>query len=173
MKSLINDRGKTMECIAKSKDGADVLVEYCSGAMNAARTAEVEKHTAECADCRRVVEAQTELWQTLDGWRPPEVSENFDARLYARIAREESAPSWKKWARRILQPAVPAGVWKPAVSLAAACAVLTVGLMVRTPNPSEQGTQLRPEKMSSEPVDIEQIANALDDLEMLTPGSAM
>jgi len=162
-----------MECITRTKDGAEVLVEYCSGALNAARAAEIKKHIAACGACRTIVEAQRELWQALDGWTAPAVSEDFDARLYARIAREESAPSWKQWARRLLQPAIPVAIWKPAVSLAAVCAVLTVGLMVRTPDPSEQGSQTYIHEIHSEPVDIEQVANALDDLEMLTPGSAM
>jgi anti-sigma factor RsiW len=161
-----------MECITRTKDGAEVLVEYCSGALDTARAAEIEEHIAGCGACRTVVEAQRELWQTLDGWTAPAVSENFDARLYARIAREESAPSWKQWARRLLQPAIPVAIWKPAVSLAAVCAVLTVGLMVQTPN-AEQGSQTYIHEIHSEPVDIEQVANALDDLEMLTPSSAM
>ena len=54
--------------------------------------------------------------------------------------------------------------WKPAVSLAAACAVLTVGLMVRMPGPSDTSSQLKPEK-----VDIEQVEKTLDDLEILMP----
>src|SRR5579872_1158919 len=104
-----------MECITKAKDGADVLVDYCSGALTGARAAEVVKHIADCGDCRTLVEAQRELWRTFDQWTPPEVSEDFDVRLYRRIAQEESAPAWKRWARRILQPAVPVAVWKPAV----------------------------------------------------------
>src|SRR5690349_2935384 len=124
-----------MECIKKMKDGADVLVDYCSGTLNGPRAAEIVKHIADCGDCRQLVEAQRELWRTLDQWAPPEVSQTFDARLYARIEQEESAPVWKKWARRILQPAVPVAVWKPAVSLAAVSAMLAVGLMVETRRP--------------------------------------
>jgi len=158
-----------MECINKAKDGADILVDYCCGALSGTRATEIVKHIADCGDCRRLVEAQRELWRTLDQWAVPEVSQNFDARLYARIAQEESGPAWQRWARRILQPAVPVAVWKPAVSLVAACAMLAVGLMVRTPEPVENPIQVR----SAEHVDIEQVASALDDLEMLTPRSAM
>jgi len=152
----------------KAKDGAEVLVDYCSGALSGVRAAEIVRHIADCGDCRRVVEAQREVWRTLDQFAAPEVSPNFDVRLYARIAQEESAPSWKRWARRILQPAVPVAVWKPAVSLAAACAMLAVGLMVRLPDQAEKVPQVH-----AEHVDIEQVASALDDLEMLTPRSAM
>jgi anti-sigma factor RsiW len=157
-----------MECVTKAKDGAEVLVEYCSGALSEVRAREMEQHIADCSGCRQLVESQRELWRTLDAWAAPEVSENFDARLYARIAQEQSAPPWKQWVRRIFEPAVPVAMWKPAVSLAAACAVLAVGLVVRTPAGSEQPKQIRAEQ-----VDIEQVASALDDLDILTPHAAM
>lgn len=158
-----------MECVTKHRDGADVLIDYCSGVLDGARAQEIERHIAECAGCRKIVEAQRELWQTLDRFAAPEVSSNFDARLYARIAEEEAAPAWKRWMLRIFAPAVPVAVWKPAVSLAAAGAVLAVALAVRTPGVSEKVPQVRAEHA----VDIEQVADALDDLEMLTPASAM
>ena len=97
----------------------------------------------------------------------PEVSQRFDARLYARIAEEEAAPVWTRWMRRFFQPAVPVPMWKPAVSLAAACAVLGVGLAFHTPVAHDAAKQVRADN-----VDIEQVANALDDLEMLTPNSS-
>jgi anti-sigma factor RsiW len=142
----------------------EILLNYSAGALDAARAAEVARHVEACADCRRVVE----VWQTLDHWTPPAVSRDFDTRLYARIAEENAAPVWRRWALRIFQPAIPVAIWKPAVSLAAACAVLAVGLVVRTPSPTDQTKQVRVEN-----VDIEQVANALDDLEILTPKSAM
>jgi len=52
--------------------------------------------------------------------------------------------------RRVSEPALPYGALKPAVSLMAACAVLTVGFLVRVPNPAE-APQVRADK-----VDIEQ-----------------
>jgi anti-sigma factor RsiW len=162
-----------MDCITKNRDSAEVLIDYCSGALDATRAGQIEKHIVGCDGCRKIVEAQRELWRTLDGWTAPAVSENFDTRLYARIAQEDSAPAWKRLVRRIFEPAVPVAVWKPAVSLAAVCAVLTAGLMVRTPQPVTHVPQIHVEQS----VDMEQVANALDDLELLTPapstGSAM
>jgi anti-sigma factor RsiW len=163
-----------MECVTKMKDGADVLIDYASGALNAGRAAEFEQHIAGCPACRDLVEAQRGLWRTLDAWPAPEVSPQFDARLYARIAQEDALPAWKQWVRRIFQPAVPMATWKPAVSLAAACAILTVALAtemqhVQLPQQKAQAPQVRVERA----VDIEQVADALDDLEILVPGSAM
>jgi hypothetical protein len=115
-----------------------------------------------------MVEAQREVWSALEGFGAPAVSADFNARLYARIAQEQSEPAWRKWARRIFQPALPVPMWKPAVSLAAAAAVLAIALAVRTPEPVQAPKQVR-----AEMVDIEQVANTLDDLEILTPSSVM
>jgi anti-sigma factor RsiW len=158
-----------MECVSKSRDRAEILVDYCSGALDGARAAEIEKHIADCADCRATVEAQRELWHALDQWSAPEVSSNFDARLYARIAEEEAEPAWRRWVRRVFEPAVPVAIWKPAVSLALAGAVLAVGLVVQSPRPAEPIPQIH----ADHAVDIETVASALDDLEMLTPLAAM
>jgi len=157
-----------MMCDTNNKN-KNVLIDYCSGALNEAQAREVEQHIAICGECRRTVEAQNELWRALDQFAPPQVSVRFNAGLYARIAEEDCAPLWKRWMRRVFEPAVPVAIWKPAVSLAAVCAVLTFGLMVRIPNRAENVQQIRAEHA----VDIEQVADALDDLELLTPGSAM
>ena len=111
-----------------------------------------------------------ELWETLDQWTMPAVSSDFDSKLYARIASENSQPAWRKWMRRVFQPVTPVAFWKPVVSLAAACAVLTVALVVHTP---ERTNDVAVKQVHAESVDIEQVAKALDDLEILTPTSPM
>ncbi len=153
-----------MNCPIKSKESTEILVDYCAQTLEPVRVAEFEKHLETCAGCQRFAAEQRDLWETLDRWTPISVSPDFDARLYARIAQEEAEPVWLQWWRRISSPAVPFMAWKPAVSLAAACAVLTVGLMVRMPGPSDTSSQLKPEK-----VDIEQVEKTLDDLEILMP----
>ncbi len=158
-----------MECLKKAKDGTEILIEYCAGTLSATRSGELARHVAECSECRNLVEAQRELWLSLDRYAAPEVSLDFDARLYARIAEEESAPAWRRWMKRIFEPAVPVAIWKPAVSLAAMCAALAAGLMLRVPSVHEPQPQVHAEHA----VDIETVASALDDLEMLTPRSAM
>ena len=131
-----------MICPTQNKN-AEVLLDYCAGTLEPARTAEFATHIEACGDCRRVVEAQRQVWGALDAWTPLEVPPDFDARLYARIAREKRALPWGRW------------FWKPAVPLALACAVLAVGSLVRTPKEDK--------------VDIQRVERTLEDLDMLTP----
>lgn len=149
------------------KEAAEIVIDYCAGTLGPRERADFERHLVDCEPCSRVVTAQREVWETLDRWTPPEVSTNFDARLYSKIAREDEAPAWVRWIRRILRPPVPMTAWKPAVSLAAACAVLAAGLMVRAPHPGSHAPQVR-----SERVDIDQVQTALDDIDVLMPPSA-
>jgi anti-sigma factor RsiW len=139
-----------MMCPTKEKQSAEILLEYCAGTLDPDRALEFEKHAAECAECGRQVASQRALWQTLDQWTPAEISPDFDARLYARIAREEAAPLWKKWFVR---------GWKPALVTAAAGAAIVIGLFVRQPQPPSR----------TDMVDIDQVEHALEDLDMLTP----
>ena len=138
-----------MICLSSNPHGADLLIEYLGGTLDPARTAELEQHMEGCADCRGLVN----VWTALEEWKAPEVSPDFDARLYARIAEAERTPWWRKtW-------------WKPAVPLAA-CAALVAGfLAIRSPEPTE------PLKAKVEQVNIEQVEQALEDIALLTPQS--
>jgi hypothetical protein len=184
-----------MNCPLISKE-REVFLDYCAGRLDARRAAESERHTeferhiAHCDACTRIVAAQREVWETLDHWGHadlPEVSANFDARLYARIAHERTAPGWRRWLRGIM-PAAPRAIWKPAISMAVACAVLAIGLRtagwmdlttVRTPRPVQNTAQMESahavdthaDIRADTHVDIEQVANALDELDLLMPVS--
>jgi anti-sigma factor RsiW len=144
-----------MSC-AKGKE-AGVLIDYCAGTLEAAQAAEFEKHIGTCDDCRQMVEVQRDLWKTMDRWTPPPVSSDFDARLYARIAREAAPSPWIRWWRM---------KWTPAISLAALCAMLAVALLVRLPAAHDAAKQIRPDR-----IDIEQVEQTLEDLDVLTPAS--
>ena len=148
------------------KSGAQTLLDYCSGALEPAAAAEVERHAEICEKCRLVVEAQREVWDRLGQWSAPAVSQDFNARLYSRIAQENEAPRWRQWIRRVTQPVLPYALWKPA-ALAAACAVLAVGFLVHVPRPAQNSPQ-----MSTDRVDIEQVANALEELDVLMPSGS-
>ena len=153
-----------MNCPTKRNEDAEILLDYCAQALTPEQTAAFEIHLQQCADCSRLVEAQKEVWGALEAWTPPPVSSNFDARLYARIATEQSAPAWQVWLRRVFQPPVPYPLWKSAIPLVAACAVLAAGLAVRTPDAAVTAPQLRADK-----VDIEQVEQTLEDFDILTP----
>ncbi len=154
-----------MNCPTKTNEDAEILLDYCAQTLSPLQTAEFEIHLKQCGDCSRLVEAQKEVWGALDAWTPAPVSVNFDARLYARIAEEQAAPAWQLWLRRIFQPALPYSLWKSAIPLTAACALLTVGLYVRT---AETTHAVKPQ-LRAEQVDIEKVEQTLEDFDILTP----
>jgi len=135
-----------MICLTKNDQGAELLTGYLAKTLDTAGMAEVDRHIQECADCRGLVS----VWEKLDEFAAPEVTADFDARLYARMAADDARQPW--W-RRLL--------WRPAVPLVAAGALVGLGLLMvpRTPNVATQPNQM----------DIEQVAQAVDDLDLLTP----
>ena len=155
-----------MNCPTKGNEDAEILLDYCAQTLSPQQTAEFEIHLEQCADCSRLVEAQKEVWGALEAWTPAPVSINFDARLYARIAEEQAAPAWRLWLRRIFHPPVPYPLWKPAVPLVAACAVLAAGLAVRMPDATDAQQQ---HPLRADKVDIEQVEQTLEDFDILTP----
>ena len=108
------------------------------------------------ARCRELAEAQRAVWSALEAWPTVVVSENFDERLYRRIALERQNSGWRNWfpTSRSMRPAVP---------VAAACAALVAAFLLKDP-------ALRPlPQASSQPKPaIEKVEQALDDMEMLT-----
>ena len=136
-----------MICLSKNEQGAELLASYLAKTLDVARTAELDLHFKECADCRGLVTA----WERLDEFAAPDVSPGFDARLYARIASDESRRPW--W-RRLL--------WRPIAPLAAAAAVAALGLYLHP-----FGNFNSPEQASK--TEIEQVAQAVDDLDLLVP----
>jgi anti-sigma factor RsiW len=154
-----------MNCPTKRNEDAEILLDYCARRLSPLETAEFEVHLKQCADCSRLVNAQQEVWGALEAWTPGPVSVNFDARLYARIAEEQAAPTWQLWLRRMFQPAIPYPLWKSAVPLIAACALLAVGLTVRMP----EATHVVEPQLRADKVDIEQVEQALEDFDILTP----
>ncbi len=180
-----------MDCIKNHKQGAEILMDYCAGTLDPGKAAQMETHTRQCPDCRALVEAQNAVWESLDAWTPVEVSRDFDSRLYARIASEQSGPSWLRWWRRLSQPATPYAWWKPMVSMAVAGAIVSMALIV---HPVEHTASLPPKSgvvqttpqaveapavasapspapaaAGSEDIDLQQVEQALDDLDIVAP----
>ncbi|MGH9646667.1 MAG: hypothetical protein ACRD4E_07615 [Bryobacteraceae bacterium] len=100
----------------------------------------------ECADCRGFVE----VWERLDEFGAPEVSPGFDARLYVRIAAEGPRKPW--WHRLLWPPIAPV----------VAIAVAAVIMFVHVPTSRHATPELNK-------TDVEQVAQAVDDLDLLTP----
>ena len=150
-----------MDCLHNNKQGAEILTEHLAGTLDRTRAAELERHTRDCPDCRRLLE----VWDRLDDFHAPAISEDFDHKLYARIANEARMPWW----RRVWLPTASLWrpLWRPALPLAAACAALVLALLVRNPDAQDGVKEVRIEQSASP--EMEQVVQALDDLELLSP----
>jgi anti-sigma factor RsiW len=183
-----------MTCFTNITNGTEILLDYCAGTLTQEQAAEVTQHTAQCAGCRGLVEAQRNVWQSLDLFTAFEVSPDFDQQLYARIAREQTLSPFRQWLNRSLDGIVGIGAvpfWKPALAGAGAC-VLAAGLLVQAPRlfeksgpespsavsagasvPSESRVQKNPvEQGRADHVDVDrdmdQVEQTLKDLDLLT-----
>lgn len=154
-----------MNCPLQAKEGAEILLDYCSQRMDPDRAADFRLHVADCVDCSQVVEAQEAVWSALDFYETMPVSRDFDRQLWARIATEDSQPWWQRsWTRILGGPAIGWSHylfnWKPMLAAATACAAMAAVMIVATPR-------------STEPVDpgnqklMEKVESALDDIDML------
>jgi len=138
-----------MICLTKSGEGADLLAGYLAKTLDPARTAELDRHIRECADCRGLAS----VWERLDEFAVPAVSPDFNARLYARIASDEARISWQSLRRWL---------WPPVAPLAVAAALAAVVLFLQVPGTPDAAKQV------GKP-DIEQVAQAVEDLDLLIP----
>jgi hypothetical protein len=148
-----------MECPLKTGEGTEVFIAYSARTLPTETEAELRQHLGACASCRRIAEAQEEVWLALDAWTPEPISSTFDEKLYARIACEEQHPWW----RRLLGSNLNVNwSWKPAMPVAAACAALLAAFLLKSPVPEH-----RPQASVQPNIDIEQVERALDDIDML------
>lgn len=143
-----------MECPQTNDDGIELIIGYAAGTLDAEAENALELHLATCTGCRELVAAQRSVWSALEALKPLPVSSNFDEKLYQRIAQEQQLAWWQRWFRFEWS-------WRPAIPMAAACAVLVVAFLVRNsaPNVPAQSTQPK--------LQIEQVERALDDMDML------
>jgi anti-sigma factor RsiW len=152
-----------MTCLQNDPQGAEILMDYCAGTLDAASSSQLEAHFRDCAACNRAAEAQRKVWQALDEWTAEEVSSDFNAgdfdqRLYARIAAESRERWWRPSLRRPLVPAI------------AAAAMLILALLPRAPQTRVPPPSPTPQVMvAGQRIDLRQVEQALDDMDMLTP----
>lgn len=144
-----------MDCPLKSKDGAELIVAYGAGTLAPEMQFALERHLEGCAECRETAEAQKQVWETLDFWTPPPVSNTFNEVLYQRIAAKDREGWWHRmfgghWS------------WRPAMPVAAACAALIAVFLLKGPL-GEVASSPQPAPAPA----IEQVERALDDMDML------
>lgn len=150
-----------MNCPIKTQENREWLLDYSAGRLDPARTAMVERHVEACASCARFVEEQRVVWDALSRWESPDLSADFNRRLYHKI--DQAQPS--SWMDRFLRPFQPLPFQpflRPMVPLAAACLLIVAGVMLHTPTAS-----LNPASSRVESVEPEQVERTLDDLQML------
>jgi anti-sigma factor RsiW len=127
----------------------DQLLAYFDGTLPEADRLALDAHAAECADCRALLSVHAQL----DAFTAPEVSSDFDAKLYARIAAEAAKPWWH------------VSNWKLVIPVAAVAAMLAIGIFIaQRPAVTEDGTK----QATVAPTQVE-LEEALDDLELLMP----
>lgn len=146
-----------MRCPIQSRDNAEILLAYCDRKLDVESMLLLERHVAECAACREVLDGQRAIWAALDQWEAAEISPDFNRRMWQRIEASESAGFW----RRLFQPPLQWAL-KPSMPVAAAAVVLVAGLLLRAP-----GNLPPAPRVVSDAVDIEQVERTLEDLEML------
>ena len=144
------------ECSLDNANSAELIVAYGARTLDPEAEAAFERHMAACAQCRELATAQREVWSAMDAWKPAAISEDFDQKLYQRIATEEQGTWWQR-ALRVNWS------WRPAMPVAAACAVLAAAFLLRSPAPPPAAHQSH----NQPSLQIEQVQHALDDIEML------
>ncbi len=141
-----------MFCLTKNDNGAEILLDYSAGNLSDVQIAELENHIETCEECRGLVDAQKLAVESLDAFTAPEVSPDFDRKLYARIAQQKQS-FWTRWG------------WKPVVPIGLAAAALSLALVIRT----EDALDPAPKQTKIEKTDIDHLEQTLDDFDMLSP----
>ena len=144
-----------MECPLKNEEGEELIIAHVAQTLDPETEAALERHLALCVSCREAVAEQRAVWLALDELVPLSVSSNFDAKLYQRIAEDARSSWWQRLLRANWS-------WRPAMPVAAACAVLVVAFLIKHSSPS-----LAPQQQTQPKLQIEQVESALDDMDML------
>lgn len=156
-----------MNCILKTHEQEELLLGYCTAVLEPDKARTYERHTQSCPECKSMLELQRLAEETLADWTAPEVSEDFDRKLFMRIRREEAAQQDSRaWWRFLF---LGEWGWKSAVPVTLAAVALAVFLF-REPtnlNLAQQGEGLKQQGEGLKSEEIEQVEMALDDMEAL------
>ena len=146
-----------MECPRQNGTSVELVMAYTAGTLEPEKQIALDRHMSVCPGCRDMVAEQRAVWEALDAWKPASISTDFNARLYQRIS-EEAAVAWWQRLFRVNWPSI----FRPAVPVAAACAVLVIAFLVKSPAVRQSSPIATQQKVS-----IEQVERALDDMDML------
>jgi anti-sigma factor RsiW len=70
---------------------------YLDGALDPEQVQQLESHFSDCASCRLAIEAQRSLTASLKALPQIPPSPQFEARFWARLARDQEARSKTRW----------------------------------------------------------------------------
>jgi anti-sigma factor RsiW len=154
-----------MRCPSEDREKAELLLAHASRKLDAERAAVLEQHMAQCPACREYAAAQFAVWDALDAWAAPEVSADFDRRLYQRIEQEVS---WWDLVLRRFRPLIAERIVPVA---AAACMLIAAGVLLQRPD----GTPVTaaPESAQVEPLPADQAASALQEMQIMQDFSSV
>jgi hypothetical protein len=166
-----------MICLRNHERGADLLVGYLEGSLPEAERVEVDQHASQCTECHGLLSVQT----TLDEYEVPEVSLDFDARLYAKIAADSEQSWWSRWMPRLTFAPIMGGSAVLAMTVAVFMMVhgsssqpgqpVTVGGPVAAQVDAQPAASDGDLKQASVDREIEQLERDLEDVELLMPAS--
>jgi len=153
-----------MKCPSEDRENAELLLAHASRKLDAERAAVLEQHIAHCPACREYAAAQFAVWDALDSWGAPEVSADFDRRLYQRIEQEVS------WWELMIRPFRPF-VARIVPVAAAACMLIAAGVWLQRP----EGTAVAPsgESAQVESLPADQAASALQEMQIMQEFSSV
>jgi len=122
-------------------------------------------------ECRAMYEQQQVVWEALDLWEPAEPAASFDRAVYQMIERSRTKGSAGLWGWLGL-PGEWLGATRPGLAAGLATLLLIAGAIVTTqPRRGEAPLAQLPPRVETEYV--EQIDQALDDIEMLADFEAL
>ena len=146
-----------MRCPFETAEGPALLLTYTSGKLDRAAETMLEAHVESCAACREFVQGQTALWSALDVWEAPEVSVDFDRRLYQKIEEQVS------WFDLLLRPFRPA--FHHALPIAAAAGVVLMATVLLDRPAAAPAPETRSAQVES--LQADQVEHALAEIEMI------
>jgi anti-sigma factor RsiW len=155
-------RDQLDRCPLEGTETSDILLDYAAGRLEGEKVVALERHMDSCGKCAAFRGSQSAIWDALDAWQAPPVSQDFNRRLWQRI---EAAEAQKPWYAQ-LGGAIRFGSWKAAIPLAAAALVLVAGLVLDHPR-----TKTAPPATAAAPsvsvTEADQLEQTLDDVQLL------
>ena len=151
-----------MNCILNTQEQEELLLGYTAASLDTETARTYTRHLSSCEHCRDLVSLQKVVDQSLSDWQMPELSRDFDRKLFAKIRLEKTPPKslWQQW--NPAQFLTSFGGWKPMLIVALATITFAV-VLTRT----QSGNKLVQQAETIQANEIEQVELALDDIEAL------